>query len=552
MKIPAEWSDPERESRLLRDGAPKAHSTIAPTTRRLFGGSMMMRCSSLATLALASALAAASPARALTITPVIDSTITSSPDSTAIVGAINDAIGEIEPLFTDPITVSIDFRYADEQPDGTALGAALALSVSTIYVESYATYVGALMADGKTANDATALAHLPLPLATDMVVTSADARALGQNKSGALDDHGRLNVGGTFDGIVTINSLRAFAFDRQSLTANRYDARQAIEHEIDEVLGLGSFLPQMTDVLGKSAVRPEDLFRYSAPGVVSYTVNPNATSYFAIDGGTTEIAGFNQNANGDFGDWLSVPCPNPHPLVQLAFTCPDQPVDVSATSPEGIALDVIGYDPQTGTTTTTCPGDCGGVLQVTITDLVTCVAIALDSQPVSACTACDLDGDQMVGVNELIKAVSAALYGCPGAATPTPAGAIPTPTPAAGLPTPTPTGAGGASGAAAFTLRDGCDDGVGIDFSVFDSTRGDLVYPGGGLVYSIDSGSTATATLSCIPGDILCFGAIQHKAAPALQWGVGIHGNGGCENCCIACSASQSDPATLDQQLVCQ
>jgi hypothetical protein len=103
-----------------------------------------------------------------------------------------------------------------------------------------------------------------------------------------------------------------------------------------------------------------------------------ATSYFSIDGGAADLAGFNQNSNGDFGDWLSGGCPNPRPLVQLAFTCPGQISDVSATSPEGVALDVIGYDlqadllPPTATPTPTptpmatpqtpiaCVGDCGG------------------------------------------------------------------------------------------------------------------------------------------------------------------------------------------------
>jgi hypothetical protein len=41
---------------------------------------------------------------------------------------------------------------------------------------------------------------------------------------------------------------------------------------------------------------------------------------------------------------LSEACPQSHPLVQNAFVCPDQFSDISATSPEGINLDVIGYD----------------------------------------------------------------------------------------------------------------------------------------------------------------------------------------------------------------
>ena len=58
----------------------------------------------------------------------------------------------------------------------------------------------------------------------------------------------------------------------------------------------------------------------------------------------TNIVNFNQTPTGDFGDWLSEACPQRHPYVQNAFVCPDQFSDISATSPEGINLDVIGYD----------------------------------------------------------------------------------------------------------------------------------------------------------------------------------------------------------------
>src|SRR5437763_9383559 len=37
-------------------------------------------------------------------------------------------------------------------------------------------------------------------------------------------------------------------------------------------------------------------------------------------------------------------CPQTHPYVQNAFGCTGQDSDISATSPEGINLDVIGYD----------------------------------------------------------------------------------------------------------------------------------------------------------------------------------------------------------------
>ncbi len=80
-----------------------------------------------------------------------------------------------------------------------------------------------------------------------------------------------------------------------------------------------------------------------------------------------------------------------------------------------------------GAVAATCPGDCGNTQSVMINDLIICVSIDLGTQQVSACPACDVNMDGNVTVNEVIDAVNSALYGCPGAPTPT-AGAV-TPTP---------------------------------------------------------------------------------------------------------------------------
>jgi hypothetical protein len=94
-------------------------------------------------------------------------------------------------------------------------------------------------------------------------------------------------------------------------------------------------------------LRPQDLFSWSSPGVRNLTLD--GSRYFSIDSGTTNIVNFNQTPPGDFGDWFSEPCPQRHPFVQNAFVCRDQFSDISATSPEGINLDVIGYDLVNGT-----------------------------------------------------------------------------------------------------------------------------------------------------------------------------------------------------------
>jgi hypothetical protein len=79
----------------------------------------------------------------------------------------------------------------------------------------------------------------------------------------------------------------------------------------------------------------------------------------------------------------------------------------------------------------TCPGDCNHDGMVLVNELIICVNIALESQPVTACPECDLNGDGMVLINELIASVNVALTGmCPTGDTPTPTepGEVPTPT----------------------------------------------------------------------------------------------------------------------------
>jgi hypothetical protein len=97
-----------------------------------------------------------------------------------------------------------------------------------------------------------------------------------------------------------------------------------------------------------ATLRPQDLFSWSSRGVRNLTLD--GSRYFSIDSGSTDIVGFNQTPPGDFGDWLSEACPQHHPYVQNAFACRDQFSDISATSPEGINLDVIGYNLVTATT----------------------------------------------------------------------------------------------------------------------------------------------------------------------------------------------------------
>jgi hypothetical protein len=390
---------------------------------------------------------------------------------------INRAIAIYESLFSDPVMTHILFRYSDSAPDGTPFPpGVLAASRSAVYTVSWNNFVSALRADARTSNDHTAIASLPAsPLSANIAPSSANGRAVGLDTPPAMFADGTFGQGGPFDGIVTLNSAQPFWFTRP-LISGSFDAQRSVEHEIDEVMGLGSYLNTANvptcpsyeaessdnDILGGAVIqscptcsggfdvgfvgnnsgtlqfnnvfanasgrldvriwytngdavryaflsvngdpgtsltfpstgsfqtvgsiqvtitnlipgsdntlefsnpivghwapdfdrievsctipppatlRPQDLFSWSSPGVRNLT--SNGSRYFSIDSGSTNIVDFNQTPPGDFGDWLSEPCPQHHPFVQNAFACPDQFSDISATSPEGINLDVIGYD----------------------------------------------------------------------------------------------------------------------------------------------------------------------------------------------------------------
>jgi hypothetical protein len=219
----------------------------------------------------------------------------------------------------------------------------LGQSNTTLYTVSYSTFIAALHADAKTADDATANAHLPTS-ATNPVngtssinVKTANLKALGFSGSSFPP------IGG-FDGVIGVNT--AITDIGSPGTSGQYSLQATLEHEINEVLGLGS------DVSTSLSANPsvEDLFRYDASGARSYTTDTSKRAFFSLDG-TTDLAEFNnQNFGADSGDWRSNPLlPGVQPQVQDAFGTPGAH---PALGVELRALDAIGYDvvvPEPGT-----------------------------------------------------------------------------------------------------------------------------------------------------------------------------------------------------------
>jgi hypothetical protein len=289
-------------------------------------------------LAGAGAVASA-PARAgLQIDATFDSSITSLSNAVAVENTISNAISFYEATFTNPITVAIDF-----QATTTGLGG----SSSALYGLGYSTYKSALETDYNAnpanATKASANANLPTSIApNNIAATAANLQALGFTLASPP----------TFDGTIYLNtSLMSFNADG-SATTGLYYGNSVIQHEIDEVLGIGG----AGSSLGQSSLTgyygATDLFRYSSVGTLSHTTNSSASTYFSIDGGHTSLVAFNQTGGGsDYGDWKSPPTGGPPDFacvgtiyVQDAYGCTGGAVSLTLGSPEAVALQAIGYD----------------------------------------------------------------------------------------------------------------------------------------------------------------------------------------------------------------
>lgn len=307
-------------------------------------------------------LAVPLPAEALTINAAFDSSITGNADASAVEGAINSAIGQIDSLYSNPGTVAIVFT---QQSNASFLGQ----STTTDVVQSYSQYTGALatVASREPANAvlSTAVANLShgngnasdailvTSAAANIVFGSAAPNCFGAG--GTFVSNCSARNQGAYAGVVTLglNSNRALNFGTTAV-ANQYSAVNTFEHEINEILGGGGQGSMLNPVASCNAnptaqgcgsnnnfasdLGVLDLYRYAAAGTASFTTSGGASSYFSVDGGVTKIVGFNQSSTSDYGDFGS--CNN----VQSASSCIGNFVPYTTTSPEYAMMEAIGYN----------------------------------------------------------------------------------------------------------------------------------------------------------------------------------------------------------------
>ncbi|HEV2651905.1 MAG TPA: NF038122 family metalloprotease, partial [Rhizomicrobium sp.] len=322
-------------------------------------------------MAAASALILPNSAAAVNINSIFAPTYT-GPDyglgtvvtlsgNAAAQASIEAAAAQLSSLFTNNVTVNILYYGVHGGANGF-IGANVAGQTGYSYDE----YTAALAADSAAhptnINLATAVAHLGQgngagdPLAF-VVPTTVGARVLGlPHADPQFDTTGDfVDSGGTVDGVVFLNLDESLAFTRplpDVSSAIVYDAETAMEHETDEVFGVGGHGSTLNDLLqdpnfafdvsgipGATLYGADDLYRYSN-GAPSYVANPNVdfsqTAYFSIDGGATAIDSYNQEAMvfGDAADWgLARYCAGGGiggaGNVQDAFGCSNESPDVT-------------------------------------------------------------------------------------------------------------------------------------------------------------------------------------------------------------------------------
>ena len=270
----------------------------------------------------------------------------------SVLGAINTAISDVTSLYNTGsgagnVTLNVDFTYS------SAAAGNLASSSQYFYGYSYNAYTRALKTDSKNnsgnTNLATAVSHLAYGNKGNMAITYGQAFLLGQYGLGNPVFAGN-------DAINLSSSVTNWNFTGTA-TSSQYDAIGALEHELDELLGIGGG----GSVLGDCAIDSffctyslgaTDLYRYSAAGTPS--TSTTSPTYLSINGGNTSIVDFNTTSPGDYGDFAPACGPTSNnsgnnQYIQNAFNCMGMDETYSTSSPEYIATTAIGWDPAVST-----------------------------------------------------------------------------------------------------------------------------------------------------------------------------------------------------------
>ncbi len=266
-----------------------------------------------AAIALMLAIAPAAPAHALTFTFTI---IPGDTLTTAQASAFTAAADAWSAVLLDNVTVSVRIGFR-------ALANNILGQTAPSFLSGPATLVTALLAaDATSADDAAAVASLPAAPTGSLLITTAQAKALGVAQTGS-------------DGTIEFSSNYNFATQRLpdgTVDNGAFDLIGIAIHEIGHLLGFDSAID-----FGSTSPTLLDEFRYASPGLRSFAAG--ASAYFSIDGGITYQATFSPGGTGNFqaSHWALNTGGTFDPTFNTNQVRNIAPIDV-------LALDVIGYD----------------------------------------------------------------------------------------------------------------------------------------------------------------------------------------------------------------
>ncbi|MBX3112291.1 MAG: NF038122 family metalloprotease [Fimbriimonadaceae bacterium] len=291
-------------------------------------------------------------------------------DANAVAG-FQAAADRWSALFKDPVTININIGF-------TQLGQGILGSTSsTASTKSYSTVRSGLVADSKSALDATATAHLQAGSSVDFLMNwTSNSPNGGGSSAPFLDDDGdannttlRLNTAnqkalGIFtgnandsDASITFSNQFSWDFDpTNGISAGKIDFVGVATHEIGHALGFVSGV-DVLDVNPTGVFRDDqftfvstlDLFRYSenrlgdGQAYMDWTAD-NGTKYFSVDGGATHEGRFaNGIVHGDGWQASHWHFQNP-PKIGIMDPAVDFNQLMSITDQDVRAFDAIGYD----------------------------------------------------------------------------------------------------------------------------------------------------------------------------------------------------------------
>jgi hypothetical protein len=228
--------------------------------------------------ALVLVMAASETRAGLIIDPIFDPSMNAQQQA-----AVNYVIGEYEHLYTNNITLNINFSMGV-----TGLGESESFFEDGFtYAQVKAALTAEALANPTDTIKQAAVASLPAtnPAPTNnFAVTTAQAKALGLDSS----------YNG-LDGYVIFSNAVSYTYDPNNRgVAGEYDFIGVAEHEISEVMGRDALLGYDFGDGNGPSYDEHDLFRYTAPGVRSFAQNVSNTPgvYLSVDNGVTDTVNF--------------------------------------------------------------------------------------------------------------------------------------------------------------------------------------------------------------------------------------------------------------------